>query len=165
MATSRSGPGTGSHPNNFPGPDNRDKDPRLDSRRMSPLPDQPWAPETRGHHPPRPRPSWSDSSPGFPILLCDGEIQSARPEACTFLSIIMTSPYNAPTLNVGSVISVSGMRPDISGSGPGVSGMIPDCEVLTTRGVTAATSPSWKIYCVNSYITDSWRLKFLGLYI
>lgn len=71
--------------------------PRLDSRRMSPLPDPPRAPETRGHPLPRPRPLWSDSSPGFPILLCDGEIQSARPEACTFLSIILTSlPLMSP---------------------------------------------------------------------
>ena len=45
------------------------------------------------------------------------------------------------TLNEGSMSALSGMRPDISGSGPGVSGMMPDCEVRTTSGVTEAASP------------------------
>ena len=45
------------------------------------------------------------------------------------------------TLKEGSMSALSGMRPDISGSGPGVSGMMPDCEVRTTSGVTEAASP------------------------
>ena len=75
--------------------------------------------------------------------MCGDVTQSARPEAHVYseykplLTILILL-----TLKVGSVISVSGMRPEISGRGPGVSGMMPDCEVLTTRGVTAVTSPS-----------------------
>ena len=61
------------------------------------------------------------------------------------------------TLNEGSMSALSGMRPDISGSGPGVSGMMPDCEVRTTSGVTEAASPP----CDETEV--SWRSHHCGL--